>query len=59
LASNQRGVAVLHRLAEPTPIGQRLLHELFALHSAHFDLSPADHPPTELSEGVLEGPSMG
>jgi HEXXH motif-containing protein len=59
LASNQRGVAVLQRLAEPTPIGQRLLHELFALHSALFDLSPADHPPTELSEGVLEGPSMG
>jgi HEXXH motif-containing protein len=59
LASNQRGVDVLKRLAEPTAIGQRLLVELFALHSALCDLSPADHPPAALSEGVLEGPSMG
>ena len=59
LASNQRGVDVLKRLAEPTAIGQRLLFELFALHSALCDLSPADHPPAALSEGVLEGPSMG
>ncbi|MEY3212189.1 MAG: hypothetical protein RIT28_2670 [Pseudomonadota bacterium] len=59
LASNQRGVAVLQRLAEPTALGERLLRELFALHFALRDLSPAEHPPTELSEGVLEGPSMG
>ena len=59
LASNQRGVDVLKRLAEPTAIGQRLLHELFALHFALSDLSPPDHPPAELNEGAPEGPSMG
>jgi HEXXH motif-containing protein len=59
LASNQRGVDVLKRLAEPTAIGERLINELFVLHFALSGLSPADHPPAELSEGVLEGPSMG
>ncbi|MCK6523111.1 HEXXH motif-containing putative peptide modification protein [Myxococcota bacterium] len=59
LASNQRGVEVLRRLAEPTAIGRRLLDELYALHFALTDLSPPDHPPAALSEGVLEGPSMG
>lgn len=59
LASNQRGVVVLQRLAEPTELGQRLLHELVVLHSALRDLAPVEHPPAALSEGVLEGPSMG
>ena len=59
LASNQRGVAVLKRLAEPTAIGQRLLHELFALHFALSDLSPPDQQPTHMNQGDLQAPRMG